>query len=204
MAEWNPAKLPFLEEKLKFREKNVDGLDISGNVLCIYAGGETRLTKMYAKKFRNVYAVDKKLPDLPDNVFRFEMEDKEFLKALKNFDDTKLPPVLEILDVDPYGSPMQFLRKFFTEYCGEVRRLILTDGLLTAIKMKRKVNFYKHYGLRPAETIKAKDWHYRHFPALLFSGIKEIVQGAGYTITFFDYEFNRYKTAIYARFDLER
>jgi len=195
---WNSAELPFLEEKLEFRRKHIEGL-LGGCVLCVYAGGEARLTKMYAERFK-VFAVDKSLPNLPSSVVRIQMSDKAFLKSLRDFS----PRELEVLDLDPYGSPMPFLRGFFSEFKGRVKRVILTDGLLTSVKMKRRVNFYKHYGLKPAETIKARDWHYKHFPSLLFSGVKDVVQSAGYAITYFDYEFNRYRTAIYARFDLRR
>jgi len=200
MKKWNPAELPFLEEKLVFRQRNIEGLCSDGCVLCVYAGGEARLTKMYAKRFGKVIAVDKSLPDLPSSVVRIQMSDKAFLESLGDF----LPRELEVLDLDPYGSPIPFLRSFFSEFKGSVKRVILTDGLLTSVKMRRKVNFYKHYGLKPAGAIKAKDWHYKHFPALLFSGVKDVVQSAGYSITNFDYEFNRFKTAIYARFDLQR
>ena len=202
IPKWDPSKLPFLEEKLEFRKRNIHGLDRSGVVLCMYGGEEARLTLFYASVFRRVIAVDKDFslsPQFPSNVIRVEMTDKRFLRCMDRF----LPERLEVVDVDPYGSPMLFIKNFFARYRGTVRMLILTDGAMTVTKLRRKMNFYKHYFLKPNKPIKST-WHYKHFALIVFSALKQIVQEAGYIITDLDYEYNRYKTALYMAIKLEK
>ena len=195
---WDPSKLPFLPEKLKFREDNVADLDRNSTILCVYAGGEAKLTKMYAERFDKVYAVDVSFPE-EINAIKVQMKDSEFVKRVNEF----INEDVDVLDVDPYGSPMPFLKAFFHEFEHTVRRILITDGILTSIKLKRFVNL-QIYNLCSGTRAKPKTWHYRHFPCILFSGIKDLVQEYGYKIEYFDYEYNRYKTALYARFDLKR
>jgi len=200
VQKWDASQLPFLEEKLKFRKKALGGADFNGTVLCVYAGGEARLTRMYARHFKTVIAVDKSLPELPQNVIRFEMTDKRFLNEFVH----ELPGTLEVLDVDPYGSPMPFLQEFLSAYPGIIRKIIFTDGALTVVRLRRKINLFKHYGLLPDKVSRPKRWHYEHFPLIVFSRIKELVQEAGYQITYYEYEYNRYKMGLYGRVDLWR
>ncbi len=58
---WDAAKLPFLEEKLEFRQKFVEALELSpeSRILCLFGGAEARLTAWYASRFREVVAVDR-------------------------------------------------------------------------------------------------------------------------------------------------
>lgn len=201
IPKWDTRNLPFLEENLEFRKKHTGDLSRNSIIFCAYGGEGARLTKYYASRFRIVYALDKEFPHLPRNVIAFEMKDSDFLAIMK---DLNLPEKIDVLDIDPYGSPTFFLSEFLSRYRGVVGRIILTDGALTIAKVRRKINLYKYYGLRPNKTIVTKRWHYDHYPCILFSAVKDIVQREGYFISFFDYEFNRYKTAIYACFILER
>ena len=200
IPKWNPAELPFLEEKLEFRKKNIEGLNYNGTVFCAYAGEESRLTNFYAKKFAEVIALDKEFPlPLPKNVTKIQMSDKQFFKKFNKFE---LPRIIEVLDVDPYGSPIPFLQQFFSKYHGVVKRVIVTDGAITIAKLRRRMNWYKYYGILENGVRNAEPWIYKHFPCILFSKAQKIFSQNGYTIVYFTYEFNRYRTAVYARFDV--
>ena len=195
---WDPSKLPFLPEKLRFREDNVADLGKDSTVLCVYAGGEAKLTKMYSERFDKVYAVDVNLPEDLD-VIRVQMKDDVFVSKVNDIIDEDI----DVLDVDPYGSPIPFLKSFFREFKRTVDRILITDGILTSIKLKRFVNL-RMYNVNSENRTKPKTWHYKHFPCIIFSVVKDVVRERGYSIEYFDYAYNRYKTAIYARFDLKR
>lgn len=197
---WDAAKLPFLEEKLEFRRRFVERLALptESRVLCLFGGAEARLTIWYAARFQEVVAVDRMfLACLPPNVFARQCEADEYLREA-----VRKEAHFDLVDVDPYGSPFPILEAVFG--LKGLKALLVTDGFLTCLHFRRRVDVYGRYGVGTPGVKKSEKWQERWFECLLFARVRELAQRAGYLVAGFDARRNRYGLALYVGFSFIR
>lgn len=197
---WNAAKLPFLEEKLEFRKKFVEmlALPTESRVLCLFGGAEARLTAWYASRFREVVAVDRMFPArLPPNVLAKQCEIDSYL-----FEASQRKEYFDLVDIDPYGSPFPAIETIFN--LSGLKALLVTDGFLTCLHFRRRVDVHGRYGVGAPGIRKAEKWQEQWFECLLFARVRELAQRVGYLIANFDAQRNRYGLALYAGFSFIR
>jgi hypothetical protein len=184
---WDAKTLPFLEEKIAFRASALEGIEL-GSVLCLYGGNEGRLTQWYRKRAKKVLSVD------IDGTADVAADAVEFLRSLPSSS-------WDCVDVDPFGSSMPAIQAFW-EAGHRTRILLLTEGTMAAVRLRRRVNLFRLYGLPPNRPVHPQRWHYDYFESLVLMGVARVIP-SGWSITHFSCCSNRYKMALYVAVYLE-
>lgn len=183
-ARWDARALPFLEEKLAFRRAVLTDVPLAGEpVLCLYGGAEGRVTAWYRERGAQVVAVDRDgTVDVCADVLRYLR--------------TAPPRRWTVVDLDPYGSSMPAVRALLAAG-HRARWICLTEGTLVHVRLRRRINLYRHYGLSPDAAVRPERWHYDGFPAIVVGGLARWAADAGLALGEVTWQVNRYQTALY-------
>lgn len=182
---WDARTLPALPEKLAARAAFLrpPRLWPGARVLCLYGGNEAHLTRWYRAQGAVVVAVDR------DGQADVTADVPRWLRA-------QPPTRWDVVDIDPFGSSLPTLATFLAAG-HRAPVLCLTEGTLAHVRLRRRINLYRHYGLLPDRPVRPARWQYEHFAALVLCGLVRQLNAIGWAIRDFACQPNCWRMGLY-------